>query len=328
MNRHTGIDFPYAEELEKRGKIPLTDVFEGLRNPLRLLRDQRGFAPRKFLEDKVKKINEFFEENDLDCAVVGLSGGVDSALVFKLLVECSKREGSPLKKIVALAMPICGNGTTGQSEALLKARILANQTSSEKVEFRVCDLTSAYSEYVKCVSHTSPWANGQLASVVRTPMFYYTAAIMQDLGYRSIVVGTTNRDEGSYIGFFGKASDGMVDLQPIADMHKSEVYSLAEILEVPSTITKDRPRGDVWDGKCDEEMIGAPYWFLELYLLHRDFHDPLLFQNSALSQEEKELCELYINNIENLHRKNSHKYKVGSPAHFVDVLKRETKGGW
>jgi hypothetical protein len=55
------------------------------------------------------------------------------------------------------------------------------------------------------------WASGQLVSYLRTPMLYYQTALLTEQGFRSIACGTTNRDEGSYIGFFGKASDGSID---------------------------------------------------------------------------------------------------------------------
>lgn len=334
MNNKTGIDFPYAEEVEKRNREEkLEGVFEGLKASLVLLRHQRGFAPSRFLKMKVDRINAFLHENGLDCTVVGISGGVDSALVLSLLVEAAKEPGSPLRKIVALTMPIYGNGTTGQDVTVDKSDELLKRLIEENpglIEYRKCDLTTAFIEYTKhcCQPDTSPWANGQLASVVRTPMLYYQAAIFQDFGYRSIVVGTTNRDEGSYIGFFGKASDGMVDLQPIADLHKSEVYALARLLNVPSRILQAKPKGDVWDGKCDEDMIGAPYWFLELTLMKKEFHDPLCLQLCSLTPEERELTNQWSQNIEDLHRKNLHKYEVGSPAHFIDVLPRKIDGGW
>jgi NAD+ synthase (glutamine-hydrolysing) len=154
-------------------------------------------------------------------------------------------------------------------------------------------------------------------------MLYYSAAILQAQGQPSLVVGTTNRDEGAYIGFFGKASDAMVDLQPISDLHKSEVYALAEKLGVPKSVQEAIPSGDLYSGQLDEELIGAPYWFLELYLR-------LLEEGMSLSLNPVEQClfERYQANIERLHRQNLHKYKVGSPAIHLDVLPRRILGGW
>ena len=118
----------------------------------------------------------------------------------------------------------------------------------------------------------------------------------------------------------------MVDLQPISDLHKSEVYALAKLLEIPQDIIDAPPAGDVYDGRVDEEMIGAPYWFVELYLLYLSAQDESLLQ--TLSDEERQQFEHYQANLEELHRKNAHKYWVGSPAVHLDVYERFVPGGW
>ena len=112
-------------------------------------------------------------------------------------------------------------------------------------------------------------------------------------------------------------------LQIISDIHKSEVYQLANVLGVNQEIINEKPRGDVWDNKVDEEMIGAPYWFLEMYLLMKEYKPKI----DVNGDEAKTFIE-YAKNIENLHIKNSHKYKVGNPAHFLDVMNRKIEKGW
>ena len=312
----------------------------------RFFKQHRNFEVNIYLYDKIDAINKFFSENHLDSAVVGISGGIDSAVVIYLLSEASKRPKSPIKRIIGLSMPIYGNGTTNQLEANTKASLLLRELESKNdiVCGYTVDLTNSYNSYTDTHFHKpnarfietliTPFANGQLASIVRTPMLYYTAAILQEQGNKSIVVGTTNRDEGSYIGFFGKASDAMVDLQPIADLHKSEVYEVAKRLNVPNNIINAVPAGDVYDGRVDEEMIGAPYWFLELYLqckcYYGDESDKQFtgFIRSFQDEKDRNLLNQYSDNIEDLHIKNQHKYEVGSPARFIDVLPRKIYGGW
>lgn len=311
-------------------KTLVDDKTENLIEFLDILRKKRGFDPDVYTERKAYAINKFFKENNLDSAVIGLSGGVDSAVAFSLLEFASRRPDSPIKKILALAMPIYGNGTTNQTDATNKAtRFITNflgtkrKKYNEKVEFEMFDLTHAYESY-QYGHETDSWSNGQLASIVRTPFLYYNAALLQTKGYKSIVVGTTNRDEGSYIGFFGKASDAMVDLQPIADIHKSEVYKVAKLLEVSDEIINATPAGDVHDGRVDEEMIGAPYWFLELFLLQKQYK----LSDAVTTKLKTFKGGKYYDAIENIHKTNKHKYQVGSPAHFIDVEKRKIEGGW
>ncbi len=294
-----------------------------------LTKSLRQFDAEKYLSHKASLINQFFVNNNLNACVLGVSGGVDSAVCLRLLEKASQQDHSPIKKIVALIMPIYSEGTSEQDLATSRALELVQQAGCE---YRIQDLTNAAEAYIKQANKhqdSSAWAAGQLASIVRTPCLYFHAALLQQQGFASLVVGTTNRDEGAYLGFFGKASDAMVDLQPIADLHKSEVYQLADLLNVPESIMQSAPRGDVWDNKTDEEMIGAPYWFVELYLLMKEFNllDDFILNNYLCSADREMFCR-YAAAVEKQHQKNAHKYQVGNPAHFIDLMPRKIPGGW
>ena len=184
-----------------------------LQEHLQKLRSLRNFNVDFYLQEKIKMINQFFSENELDSAVVGLSGGVDSAVTILLLKKASEQENSPIKKLIGVIAPISGIGTSGQRNAVIRAKLLVD---THNLDFNCVDLYSAYNEIVYQTkidqNYTNDaWSEGQMASVLRTPVFYYQAAILQSQGFRSLVVGTTNRDEGSYIGFFGKASDAFTN---------------------------------------------------------------------------------------------------------------------
>ena len=301
---------------------------QNLENLTKHLKELRGFNVDKYIIDKTNALREFFYNNKLSAVVVPISGGVDSAVVLALMHTLLK-EGV-LKQVMPIFIPINYKGITGQKEAAIRAEELCERfdfsfysvdgtEATESIIMNSCDVLDF---------DRKEWAYGQVASIVRTPIIYYHAAILQTAGYRSIGVGTTNRDEGSYIGFYGKASDGMNDLQPIADIHKSEVYQLAEYFKIPKSIINEKPKGDVWDSKNDEEMIGAPYWFLELYLLSLEFQYSIWNHTEDITVEEKHQMNQWMQNIEKLHEINSHKYKVGMPAHFVDVMTRKIPGGW
>ncbi len=305
--------------------------FLQLSRKLTALRNERAFNVNEYLEAKSEKLKAFFHSTGIDAIVVGLSGGVDSALVAALMCKVANEKKSPLKKVSAIIAPIHGLGTSGQDSARERAekQCKALVKKSKAFEYQIADLSAAY-EAMLCVNNfkeQNAWAEGQMASVLRTPFFYYQAAILQQKGFRSIVCGTTNRDEGAYIGFFGKASDAMVDIQPIADLHKSELLNLAENLDVISEIINSVPKGDVWDGKTDEEMIGAPYWFLEMYQMLLCKEELSKFELS-LENPDKDFFKKCKENIENLHKINAHKYQVGNPAHFIDYMERKVPGGW
>ena len=294
-----------------------------MRSLLAQLRQRRGFEVSSYLEQKQQALQSFFQKQQLNATVVGVSGGVDSAVVLGLLHRI------PDLHVMPLLMPIFGTGTTGQGEAHALA---LEQCLALGLQPVVADLSEAHRAYITVAVNSpgeqTPWANGQLASIVRTPCIYYHAALLQTQGYRSIVAGTTNRDEGGYIGFFGKASDAMVDLHPIADLHMSEVYQVGREVGVIQDILDREPRGDVWDGSTDEQMIGAPYWFVELFTLMRDGLRSPREIASALSPNHKAQFDAYAQNIERLHQTNAHKYQTGLPSHFVDVMPRKVLDGW
>lgn len=298
---------------------------------VRMAKELRNFKVLDHIKHKTELLNNFFRNNGLDSCVIGMSGGVDSATTLALLINAQNQEDSPIKKILPIMAPIYGDGITGQEEGL---KLAIAQCNKFNIEYVIHDLTSAHKEYILNTPATLEssdqseklWARGQMACILRTPCFYYYAAILQTNGFKSLVVGTTDWDEGSYIGFFGKASDAMVDLQPIVDLHKSEVIMVGKELGVIDEITNRKPTGDVWDGALSEDMIGAPFWFLEMYLLLKMYS--LEHLSECLTGVGRNLYIEYSSRIEALHKRNSHKYKVGMPSHFLYSKPRIMPGGW
>lgn len=282
------------------------------------LRLSRGFDVREVAAAKVARLTRWFASERLDAAVVGVSGGVDSALVLALLEAARRAPGSPLRRVVGLLLPIGGRGATRQREATAQGAAVCAALGAEHWEV---PLTEALGATVAALARASglpfdAWSEGQCLSVQRTPALYGAAALLRAHGHAAVVVGTTNRDEGAWLGFFGKASDGMVDLQPISDLHKSEVRALAAHLGVPPAVVAAVPAGDVHDGRSDEAMIGADYDTVEAVVRLRELgRDPALAGEGSAA-------------VDRHHAVNAHKYRVGSPAVHLDVLPRGVPGAW
>lgn len=305
---------------------------EELVQALSLYRKQRGFEAEVWVNAKSYILNEYMRASRLNTVVVAVSGGVDSALVLSLVSFASKKEQSPIKKIVAINLPAMNNiGATGQDKSYQRALDLCQELN---LELKTIDVSPLQNEIISLAEKqlnlfADDWAKGQTVAYSRTPVLYGITSILSANGFSAIIGGTTNRDEGAYLGYVGKASDGMVDVQLISDLHKSEVYASAKYLNVPESIINAVCTGDMFDGRVDEEVFGASYDFVELYLwyLNLDLKVQEKFKTN-LSQKALERFELYAKNLENLHSYNAHKYLAGSPAVHLDILESNIRGGW
>ncbi len=303
-------------------KILMTDF---LRTKLEEYRNVRGFIVEDWVDQKVDLINKYFTVCGLSAAVVGVSGGVDSSVVLALLVKASQRSGSSLKKVVPLLLPAENyEGATNQDEAVSQAMKLCERLGVQSRKFgKLKEVSNIISSELSLIldEGETPWSKGQLVAYARTPILYNATSMLTDAGYPALVAGTTNLSEGGYLGYVGKASDGMVDLQIISDLYKSEVYEVAKFLDLPEVIISAVPTGDMFDGRNDEEVFGASYDFVELYHLWlQNGSDPELLEDTHFVEGR--------NNLEKLHLYNKHKYSYGSSSVHLDLLDAHIPGGW
>jgi NAD+ synthetase len=303
-----------------------------LQDLLGLMRVHRNFQVSDYIKAKTIVINEYFTQHQIHTAVVGVSGGIDSAVVLALLKEAMNKQGSTLKEIIPVLLPLTkSQGATNQNEATSRGQELCKKL---KLTPRTMDLSQVEDSLRGVVEPTTkikgqPWAIGQLVAYLRTPSLYYITALCSQKGHRAVVCGTTNQDEGAYLGYFGKASDGLVDVQIISDLHKSEVFKVGVALGVPAAILTVPPSGDMFDGRVDEEVFGASYDFVELYLNYLRLNSAL--QKSVLSGLEEDSQHQFTQgqtNLEKMHQYNGHKYLGASPAVHLDVLIGNVPQGW
>lgn len=193
--------------------------------------------------------------------VVGVSGGIDSAVTSTL---CAKTG----LDLLCIEMPIhqAASHVTRAQEHIAQLKNRFSNVSDARV-----DLTPVFEEFKTEVS-----LNGKLETVdmalantrarLRMTTLYYHAGLLGLL-----VAGTGNKVEDFGVGFFTKYGDGGVDLSPIADLLKSEVYTIGEYLKVPESIMKAAPSDGLFgDARSDEDQIGASYPELEWAMQMKD----------------------------------------------------------
>ena len=206
-------------------------------------------------ELKVRIVNwlkDYYWKYDIKAFVVGVSGGIDSAVVSTLCAET----GLPT---YVLTMPLHSKeGNTKLSDAHAKA--LMKKYSNVRVVN--IDLSNTYESLLFDIDQdfvNNKLANANTKSRLRMVTLYQVAGSVG-----GIVVGTGNKVEDYGVGFYTKYGDGGVDIAPIADLYKSEVWELGEYLDVDQRIVDAKPTDGLWDdGRNDEDQIGATYVELE-----------------------------------------------------------------
>ncbi len=232
-------------------------------------------------------LNDYVEKAGLNGFVVGVSGGIDSAVTSALCARTGK-------EVKVLNMPIYQK----PSQFELSSRHIAwLEENFPNVKGQVIDLTEPFkaleNTYPKEIQDHLTMANARAR--LRMTTLYAMAG-----HHKMIVAGTGNKVEDFGVGFYTKYGDGGVDVSPIADLYKTEVWDLGRELGVIDDIVNAAPTDGLWDdGRTDEDQIGATYreleWAMEFIRKGED--------QTTLIGRQKEVMELYLK----LNRANQHK---------------------
>ena len=235
----------------------------------------------KYIKEWILQYNK---ESKTKGFVIGISGGIDSALTSTLIAETRL-------PLLCIEMPIHQN-----KKEILRGKkhitwLKEKYNNVSSIEF---NLTSVFDNFKNQTNHNNDnsLALANTRSRLRMTSLYYFAQINNYL-----VAGTGNKVEDFGIGFFTKYGDGGVDLSPIADLLKTEVFTLSKELNIINDILIAPPTDGLWDNeKTDEDQIGATYKELE-WAMNLDN------LNKNLSKREQEVLTIYTK----LNKANKHK---------------------
>jgi len=208
----------------------------------------------KFREDHVALIESFLahqvEASGRKGVVLGLSGGVDSALVAKL---CADALGP--RHVLAFALPD-GKGGKDQEDARAYAKDLG-------IGFRIVDIAPLVAPFEATLGagKADRVARGNLRARARMVVLYFIANTEMRL-----VMGTSNKSE-LLTGYFSRWGDGGADFLPIGDLYKTQVRAMARHLGIPGRIVDKVPTAGLWRGQTDEGELGIAYDDLDRVLL-------------------------------------------------------------
>ena len=235
-------------------------------------------------------IKSYVNENGISTLIVGVSGGIDSAVVSTLCAET----GIPT---IVVGMPI---NSSPENTKLSDLQISLLTAKYDNVEGYYIDLSPLFESFKSHKAFDKRF-NSELGfantkSRLRMVSLYQIAASVG-----GIVVGTGNKVEDFGVGFYTKYGDGGVDISPIADLYKSEVRELGKLLGVPQDIINAEPTDGLWeDNRIDETQIGSTYDELEWAM---EYGMDKWSEQLELTEKERIILTTYAN----FNTKNKHK---------------------
>jgi NAD+ synthase len=249
-------------------------------------------TPEKVVNHIVEWLKNYLRNSKMNGFVVGVSGGIDSAITSTL---CSLTNAP----VLCLEMEIHQNPS---EVSRAQKHIDWLEGKFDNVTHHNITLTEVFNVFVNALPKTD-LKEEQLLSLANTrarlrmTTLYYFAAL-----HRYLVSGTGNKVEDFGVGFYTKYGDGGVDLSPIADLSKSQVYEMAKSLGVIQEIQKATPTDGLWsDNRTDEDQMGANYNDLE-WAMGEIERNPSF---KGLDQNQLNIIEIYMK----FNRQNQHKMK-------------------
>lgn len=189
----------------------------------------------------VNFLKENFQKSGFKKAVLGLSGGIDSALVAYLLRDALGKEN-----VYAIMMPY----KTSNKNSLLHAELVVKDLG---INSKVVEITDMIDAYFKNEENPSSLRKGNKMARERMLILFDNSS-----KENALVVGTSNKTE-IFLGYSTQFGDSACALNPIGDLYKTNIWDLARYLKVPQEIIDKKPSADLWEGQTDEEEMGITY---------------------------------------------------------------------
>ena len=189
----------------------------------------------------VEFLRENFKKAGFSKAVLGLSGGIDSALVAYLLRDALGKEN-----VLAIMMPY----KSSNPDSLNHAKLVVEDLKINSKTIEITDMIDAYFKNEK--EATSLRMGNKMARERMSILFDYSSK------ENAFVVGTSNKTE-IYLGYSTQFGDSACALNPIGDLYKTNIWDLSRYLKIPNELIEKKPSADLWEGQTDEQEMGLTY---------------------------------------------------------------------
>ena len=189
----------------------------------------------------VEFLRESFKKAGFSKAVLGLSGGIDSALVAYLLRDALGKEN-----VLAIMMPY----KSSNPDSLNHAKLVVEDLGINSKTIEITDMIDAYFKNEE--EATSLRMGNKMARERMSILFDYSSK------ENALVVGTSNKTE-IYLGYSTQFGDSACALNPIGDLYKTNIWDLSRYLKIPNELIEKKPSADLWEGQTDEQEMGLTY---------------------------------------------------------------------
>ena len=189
----------------------------------------------------IEFLRESFKKAGFSKAVLGLSGGIDSALVAYLLRDALGKEN-----VLAIMMPY----KSSNPDSLNHAKLVVEDLGINSKTIEITDMIDAYFKNEK--EATSLRMGNKMARERMSILFDYSSK------ENALVVGTSNKTE-IYLGYSTQFGDSACALNPIGDLYKTNIWDLSRYLKIPNELIEKKPSADLWEGQTDEQEMGLTY---------------------------------------------------------------------
>ena len=189
----------------------------------------------------IEFLRENFKKAGFSKAVLGLSGGIDSALVAYLLRDALGKEN-----VLAIMMPY----KSSNPDSLNHAKLVVEDLKINAKTIEITDMIDAYFKNEKDAS--SLRMGNKMARERMSILFDYSSK------ENALVVGTSNKTE-IYLGYSTQFGDSACALNPIGDLYKTNIWDLSRYLKIPNELIEKKPSADLWEGQTDEQEMGLTY---------------------------------------------------------------------
>ena len=189
----------------------------------------------------VEFLRENFKKAGFSKAVLGLSGGIDSALVAYLLRDALGKEN-----VLAIMMPY----KSSNPDSLNHAKLVVEDLGINSKTIEITDMIDAYFKNEE--EATSLRMGNKMARERMSILFDYSSK------ENALVVGTSNKTE-IYLGYSTQFGDSACALNPIGDLYKTNIWDLSRYLKIPNELIEKKPSADLWEGQTDEQEMGLTY---------------------------------------------------------------------